>query len=315
MIGAEAVTELLVLTVPYEIAWHGDTPMVVMAEIGRGKIDTTFWDVAIKGHAKRTAVIKLDDVVLDGSDDRFTGAIHHITRCGSTTLLQQFGALNRTFALSEPFIFLELLGRSTADPSKLAMRVQKLACLFGQALAPVADQIVVKWPTLLCRHALVLNAALPRVPSVLIVRSAIEILASIEARPLGNMDAIAPELFHGPNDARGTSVPDVSLEKAARLLAANCRWIAQSGTTRIVDYTQLPDVGWREVALAFGLSLNADQIAKMAQLATINAKRPAVSFASDSAEKRRDASAPAHSLAERILQPAIDEARSALKSF
>ena len=303
------------MTVPYQIVWHGDTPLVAMAEIASDKIYPMFWRLALERDAKRTAVITLDDVVLDGNDARFIGAIHHITRCGSTSLLQQFGALDRIYALSEPMIFFELLGHASADQAKAAMRVQKLACLFGKGFAPIADQIVVKWPTLLCRHALVLNEALRDVPAVLVVRSVIEVLASIEARPLGNMHDVKPELLCGPNAALAPTPEPTGLALTAQLLAANCRWITQSIKTRIVDYTQLPIAGWQHVAPAFGITLGQAQIAQMAQSASANAKQPDRAFVADSPEKRRDASPLAQSLAKQILQPAIDEACAALKSF
>ena len=315
MTGSGPVTQRLVLTVPYEIAWHGDTPMVVMAEIDSDKIHATFWALALEKHAKRTAILKLDDVVLDECAARFIGAIHHITRCGSTTLLQQFGALDRTFALSEPLIFYELLGRASADKSKAALRVQKLACLFGKSFAPIANQIVVKWPTLLCRHALILNEALTHVPSVVIVRDAVEILASIEARPLGNMERVLPQLLYGPSELPALTDEPVGLALTAKLLAANCRWIAQSKQARLLDYAQLPDAGWQYVAPIFGNTPTAAQIEQMQTASGTNAKQPDLSFVSDSAEKRRDASPLAQFLAAEILQPAIDEARIALKSF
>lgn len=315
MIGAEAVAERQVLTVPYEIAWQGDIPLVVLAEIGSDKIHATFWNTALEKSAKRVSIIKLDDVVIDSISARFIGAIHHITRCGSTTLLQQFGALDRTFALSEPFIFLELLGRSSADQSRTAMRIKKLVYLFANGLAAVADKIVVKWPTIACRHAPMLNRALRDVPSVLIVRDAVEVLASIEAKPLGSMRHIAPDLLRGPDGLAAHTSVTTELARTAILLAANCRWIAQSRHMHWMDYTQLPDVGWQHVAPMFGITPNTGDIARMQQVSAINAKQPRTAFVSDTAEKRRDASPVAQSLANDILQPAIDEACAALKSF
>ena len=315
MIGAVAVTERQVLTVPYEIAWNGATPMVVMADIDSDKIHATFWEMALKKYAKRTAILKLDDIVVYGGEARFIGAIHHITRCGSTTLLQQFAALDRTFALSEPFIFNELLSRASADYSKAPMRVRKLACLFANGFAPIADQIVVKWPTVLCRHWQLLDDALSRQASVVIMRNAVEILSSIEARPLGNMERVLPQLLYGPGEPPALTNEPIGLALTAKLLAANCRWIAQSKQTTLLDYTQLPVAGWQIVAPIFGITPTATQIAQMQNASAMNAKQPDISFVSDSADKRRDASPLAQSLARDILQPAIDEASAALSSF
>jgi hypothetical protein len=304
-----------VLTVPFEIAWHGDTPLVAMADIDSDKIYPTFWKTALDNHAKRTAIIPLDDVIIEDKDARFVGSIHHITRCGSTALLQQFGALERTYGLSEPFIFLELLSRAGADPQKAAKRVRQLACLFGKGLAPVADRIVVKWPTLMCRHALLLNEALGQVPSVFIVRNALEILASIEAHPLGAIDCLAPQLLWGPDGPESISLNDSNLALTATMLAANCRWIAQSAQTRCLNYAQLPNVGWSSVAALFGITPMPTDIVKMQRSAGINAKSPTLAFVSDTGEKRRDASSEARSLAEQVLQPAIDEAVAAMQSL
>ena len=315
MIGIEAVAEGQVLTVPYEIVWHGETPLVAMAQIDSDKINPTFWRIALKSHAKRTSITPLDDIALDGNDARFVGAIHHITRCGSTTLLQQFGALDRIYALSEPMIFVELLARLSADQNKAAARVRKLACLFGKGFATIADRIVVKWPTLLCRHALELNEGLSHTPSVLILRNSVEVLASIEKRPLENMANVAPQLLCGPNETSSAPPEPTGLALTAKLLAANCRWIAQSTQTRLVDYAQLPDAGWEHVAPLFGIGPTAVQITQMQRASSVNAKQPELAFMADSGEKRRTASPIAQSLADEILQPAIDEARAALKSF
>lgn len=286
-----------------------------MAEIESGQTHATFWDVAVKAHGKRTSIVPLDSVELCGLERRFVGSIHHITRCGSTTLLQQFGALDRVFGLSEPFIFLQLLGRNSADPDLAKRRVQRLAALFGRGLAPLADHIVVKWPTLLCRHAQLLHAALPELQSVFLVRNAVEILASIEREPLGGMDGLAAELLCGPGEtADGINASD-KLAVTARMLAANCRWIVKSRPTRLVTYEALPAVGWEKVAPAFGMALAPEQIAQMAVQAGVNAKRSDTRFLTDSTEKQRLASPQVRSLAQDILQPAIDDACAAMRSI
>ncbi|MBK8374614.1 MAG: hypothetical protein IPN50_14410 [Sphingomonadales bacterium] len=302
-----------ILTIPYELVWRDETPLVVLAEISDDKIHTTFWGTALDKYARRSAILPLDDVVLNGNERKFTGSIHHITRCGSTSLLQQIGALDRVFGLSEPFIFLELLSRPGAETRLAEIRVRKLACLFGSGLAPVADQIVVKWPTLLCRHARLLDKALGDAPSVFLSRNPVEVLRSIEMRPLLQMENLALEYVLGPDFDETPSPLPAGLALVAHMLAANCRWIAQSAKTRRLDYRQLPDIGWQKVAPAFGLSLDDRQTAKMKRSAGVNAKQPGATFVSDSCEKRETASVLAQSLASSILQPAIDEACAQLQ--
>jgi hypothetical protein len=52
----------------------------------------------------------------------------------------------------------------------------------------------------------------------------------------------------------------------------------------------------------------------MQRTAGVNAKSPTRTFVSDADKKRREASTLAHALAEKILQPAINEARTVLPS-
>jgi hypothetical protein len=161
----------------------------------------------------------------------------------------------------------------------------------------------------------VLNEALPYLSSVVIVRDAVEILASIEARRLGNMGSIAPELLCGPDEIMATKPAPVGLALTATVLAANCRWIARSTSTPLVEYTQLPSSGWLDVAPHFGLELTDTEVGQMQRMAGVNAKSPTRTFVSDTDKKRREASTLAHALAEKILHPAINQTRAALKSF
>ena len=288
--------------------------MVAMAEIDSDKIDATFWAQAIEGHAKRKAIICLDDVELDGSDACFYWRYppyHPLRIDGIAAAIRCVGS---DFCTIGTIYFFGAPSAHLCHQSKAALRVRKLACLFGKAFAPVADHIVVKWPTLLCRHALVLHEALPDVASVVIVRDAVEILASIEARPLGNMEGVSSDLWCGPGESIPTDPAPVGLALTAKVLAANCRWIAQSTSTPLVEYAHLPDVGLQNVAPHFGLKLTDTEAGQMQRAAGVDAKSSHRVFANDTNKKRREASPLAQELTERVLQPAIDEARLALPS-
>jgi hypothetical protein len=301
------------LTVPMDIVWHEDLPMVTLGEISQGRLEATFWDDAISRHARRNALVQLDSIPLDDRPLGVAGTIHHMTRCGSTALLRQFSALDRVFSLSEPLIFIKLLARASADPDLDVARVRRLVSLFRDGLAPIADRLVVKWPTLLCRSAAVLAEALPGVPTVFIHRRPEEVLASIEANPLGKVDALPPHLMAGPGeDTLATGAAMSGIGAVARALATNCRWIAQADGVRRLDYADLPEAGWRDVAPFFGFVLSAAQSTAMSAEAARDAKNPRRTFVPDSARKRKNASVEARRLAVVEMAPALAEVTARL---
>jgi len=303
------------LTVPVDLVWQGRAPLVVLGEIPAEVLAATpTWDEAIGRHARRTSLVPLDSIPLDDRALGLIGAIHHMTRCGSTALLRQFAALEGLAGVSEPMIFFKLCNRLEVDSALAAPRVRRLISLFRDGLAPVAERMVIKWPTLLCRWADLLAAALPEVPMVFIHRRPDEVLASIEARPLGNVHDLPPRLLAGPQDDPAQVAPTDGLAAIVAALAANCRWIAQVPSVRRLDFTELPQAGWRDVAPFFGITPTAEQLSAMQSEAARDAKNRNRAFVPDSMGKRVTASPDAQRLASEVLAPALAEVTSNLAS-
>lgn len=75
------------------------------------------------------------------------------------------------------------------------------------------------------------------------------------------------------------------------------------GSGMLVDYSQLPEAVWGEIARHFGVSLSAEDIAQMHEETGFNAKKPGERFTSDTASKRREASDQVRRLAEEWIMP------------
>ncbi|HQV03268.1 MULTISPECIES: hypothetical protein [unclassified Novosphingobium] len=294
----------MTLTVPVSLRWLGDKPLVAMARIDVAALDRTFWDECTKG-ARVHEIVALDDMAIVPNRPRLSGQIFHMTRCGSTALLKQFAALDRTAVLSEPMIFLELLGQELPDQGLAALRTEKLMALFEAAFEPLATRLVVKWPTLLCRYASILQQAFPAAPAVFIHRNPIEVLASIEARPLGNVDNMAAKWRSAPQ-AEAPAAAESQLAGVAQLLGANCRWLTRTAGLRSVDYQRLPEAGWQHVAPHFKLELAPTDIERMMLASRFDAKQPSALYENDSAPKQRAASANARHLAETLIGPGLE---------
>jgi hypothetical protein len=301
------------LIVPLELRWLGDKPMVTMARIEAEALHRTFWEDCVRD-ARVEAIIALDSVTIDPQQPRICGQIFHMTRCGSTALLKQFAALEGLSVLSEPMIFVELLGRNTMDRELTRMRLRRLLSLFAVGLAPVATRIVVKWPTLLCRYASLIHEAIGDTPALFIHRDPVEVLASIEARPLGKVDSINPKWLSRP-DGESSGTGDSQLARVAQLVTANCLWIAREPSIRTLDYACMPEAGWTRVAPFFGIELDDDQRASMARAARFDAKQPQRLFKGDGSAKQAQASAMARQLAAGTIAPALAEALSAMPSL
>lgn len=301
------------LTLPIDIVWQDQHPLVLFGKIDADAIGSSpFWDVAIARNMRRTALVPLDSLPLDEGALGLAGGIHHMTRCGSTALLRQFHSLAGIVGLSEPFIFYKLLSKASADTSLAHMRLRRLVGAFRDGLAPIADRLVIKWPTLLCRSAVLLAEALPEVPMVFIYRNPEEVLASIEANPLGKVRSGADSLLQGPGENPTPNGACEGIELVAHILAANCRWIARAESVQRLDFDELPAAGWRDVAPYFGFDLTQAQVAAMQAEAARDAKAPDNAFIPDSLRKRRTASTEAAQLAMEVLQPALAEVTARL---
>ena len=167
--------------------------------------------------------------------------------------------------------------------------------------------MVIKWPTLMCRYADIVQTALPATPSLFLYRNPLEILSSIEARPLGKVEDMQPHLLAGP----GQQVTDTNvsgLAAIAHLLAANCEWIAQSGSVVSLDYARLSGAGRAAAARYFGFSLTKRQCDQIAAEASINAKLLNQVFVPDSDVKRARASEECRRLAKIVFEPSLARA-------
>lgn len=296
------MTQRLVL--PLRLVWDGDVPIVMFGAVASDRLRAPFWHDAIADPLEIVALKPLDAFAYNDSELKVAGGIYHMTRCGSTLLMRQFGRLPRVMPLSEPEIFAQLLDGPPAPAALTARRLRQLLAAHRDALSPVADRLVLKWLGLCAHHANVIAAAVPEVPTVYLHRDPVEVLASIERNALGGTDAVRPRHL----GAGFGAVPDDPIEVAALLIAYGCRALAHVPGLRSLDYATLPDATVDRVAPFFRFALSDADRAAMQAAAQTHSKDPADAevFAPDAAEKRRRATPHAVALAHRIVQPALD---------
>ena len=294
------------LELPFAIVWSPAGPIVTMGRVPAEAIAAEpFWEHAL-ARGRATRLVPLDTCDANGDPSWLAGSIHHMTRCGSTLLLRQVGAIDRVACIVEPNIFAQLLDHPDDDPARVAHRIRALVGLFRQGLAPVADRAVIKWLTNLCRYATTLRAALPDTPAIFMHRAPVEVLASIEREPLGMVEVVTRRHLQGPGEPEPKALPGSEIAIFAEMLAANCRWIARAPDVRRLDFALLPEATRACAVPYFGLTLTGEDEARMAAVAQFDVKR-GQRFTPDSAAKRAAASEEARALADHVIAPALDD--------
>ncbi len=291
--------------VPARIVWLGDRPLVEIRRISVSALNEAFWD-DVCASAPITAVRPLDAEPLPLGAGPLCGAIFHTYRCGSTLLCRQLSALPSVYAIAEPNFLTQLVLGHAQAPPVLRHRIVKVLALLSRGLGSQGQRIVVKWPGMLANHAAFLVEALPEVPMVFLHRDPVEVLASIEQRPLGNADGAPAEL--------GLAIPareSSAITQAAMVIAHLCCKVAQVPTIRHCDYKRLDPA---RVARHFGLDPDNTEQAAMAMAGSWYSKAAPGSgrFADDSAAKRAGASKEVRQTADQILAPALAVAVAAL---
>jgi hypothetical protein len=295
-----AIQQMTPIEVPTSVVWAGLNPLVEYRRIDANQLrGRHFFELAAEG--KITRVVPLDQLPDDGPS-AMIGSIHHMWRCGSTLLCRQLSVLPRVIALSEPYLFSNLLIGHPQPADLLHRRLRQLATTLSEALRPLADRIVIKWPGLLAQHAGELAAAFPAMRSVFLHRDPIEVLASIEQRPLGPTLSL-PSRYFG---AKSFVDPD-SLAAVASLLECNISAMRGRSEVKSCNYTRLTGDGTLAVANWLNLPFADDSTAQIAEITRWDAKRSPHSqqFSDDSLEKQRKASKLARDLADTLVAPSL----------
>jgi hypothetical protein len=300
--------------VPGNVIWNGDQAVVELRRIAAADLDLAFWDdIVAKGAVIGFA--SLDSPAKAGPRPALRGGIFHTYRCGSTLLCRQLSGIAGTYAVAEPAFASQLVLRAGQPIALLRARLLRVTDLLADGLGPRGTALIVKWPGLLGTRARDLAAALPDIPMLFLHRDPVEVLASIERRPLGNIGAVPAELL-AEGRVAATDPAGQALATCAAVIAACCRELAQTQGLRRCDYQDIDDPMLVRLAQLFGLPVDEPARSAMRAAGTWYSKGTpgAYKFAGDSAEKRESASALVRVLAATVLAPALQQAVSALPS-
>jgi hypothetical protein len=182
-----------------------------------------------------------------------SGFVFHLSRCGSTLVSRLLATQPGTLVVSEPAPINSLLLAAFDDETRVAY-LRLLIRALGRRRFGDERHYVLKLSSWNVRHIALFRRAFPATPAVWVQRAPAEVVASLLADPPGWRPA-------------GAAEPAAIYVEALRvMLSAVDRDIAA------VDYRDLPDAVWREIAPRFGIGLDDGDIARMRAEACYDSK-------------------------------------------
>ncbi len=203
--------------------------------------------------------------------------IFHTSRCGSTLLTQQLTELAECLAPSEPPIFDDALNycRSLSDEEQKLQLLRSVIRALGQRQTGKESHLFIK---LDCWHIAdlpLIRKAFPATPFILLYRTPKAVFDSHKKQRGLQM---VPGLINSqPLDMDSESVPVWDLDRyCLKVMRAIYRLFisyAPLENQLLLNYQQLPEFTWRELAAQFNLPLTEQKRQQMAARSTHHSKQ------------------------------------------
>jgi hypothetical protein len=302
---------------PIRLYWHGSEPWVDWCYLGAQTFIDPMFDLTVHYALQlpfntlfrhQTPLETLAEWQVRSPGLKPSGFIYHVSHCGSTLVSRLLAAVPGNLVLSEPRP-LDLLARTHQRASEVSIDrraawLEWMVSALGQPRTGKERCYFIKLDSRTTFQLPLMRRAFPNVPWILQYRNPVEVLVACLRDP----DSTTTPGVVGENYAN--IPPDEACampveEYAARVIARFFETAAEfyDGSGMLVDYSQLPEAIWGEIARHFGLALSAEDIAEMQEETSFHSKKPGERFASDTASKRREAGEQIGRLAEEWIMP------------
>lgn len=200
--------------------------------------------------------------------------IFHSSRCGSTLLSQMLATAACHVVVSEPPALNSILA-SRSPPAEQAELVRLVLRAMGRNRGSEARHLIVKFTSWNVLAAAAIHRQFPDTPMLWLQRAPLEVLASHTERPAGWFS------WRQAGD-RSLGMFGLTVDEAQAMTPARFRSRAVEALYRavhearlpfrVVDYTQLPQALWEEIARRAGLSFSGAEVERMRARARFDAK-------------------------------------------
>jgi hypothetical protein len=291
------------------LIWQATGPVVEWCHLGSRRFAHPFFDTTIQLALEspfnslfrhHTTMTALRDWAAISPGIAPTGFIFHMSRCGSTAVSQVLASLAENVVISEAGP-LDALARAHLRVPQASMEqriawLQWMVSALGQRREGNERRYFIKFDARTTLELPLVRLAFPEVPWIFVYRDPVEVLVSLVNRP----SAMA-------TPGMGGNLPGMSAEECAgRVVGLLCETAMRQFPNErglLVNYRQIPDVVWREVAEHFGCHLDAAAIARMREAGALDAKDRSRRFAADAAVRQASASEEIRRAAGRWVAP------------
>ena len=126
---------------------------------------------------------------------------------------------------------------------------------------------------------------------------------------------MSPGIVHGPPvldrpliETLAMSLEEYASQVIGTLCGCACGFVEDAAHGGLfVNYTQLPQAVWQDIAGHFGIHFSAAEVETMRNIAAFHAKHPRAKFAADGELKRLGISAAAREAAAHWIQPHFEK--------
>lgn len=303
--------------VPINIGWRTTGPFADWCHVGDARFTEPFFEHTIERLLRNPATLVFRhetplDVLADWPATEPGGFIFHMSRCGSTLLGRMLAASPRNIVISEAPPVDAILRANQWDPdADDTRRIAWLRGLLG-AYARPGCRVFVKFDGWHAVDLPLIRHAFPATPWIFLARNPIEVLVS-QLRQRGALMVPGMVNFTLPGVDLAAAMAMPPAEYCSRVLGSICEAAAdaaQDGGGKVIDYADLPDAFFSEIAPAFGISFTPEERAAVLAVTQFDAKSPALGFESDAAGKQRDATDAMREAVARWIAPHYERLRA-----
>jgi hypothetical protein len=216
------------------------------------------------------------------------GLVMHMSRCGSTLLMQSLALSGCVAPVTEATPVNQLLSRDLPEPERALLLRALIRALVSLDDAATPLPAVIKFTSWNVLFLDVIRAAFPNTPWLFVYREPLEVLAS-------HGRGFAPWLSDDFLDtlARARRVPSFNglrgEQRCAAMLAAYGQTVLgmSPGPANLLSYRQLPEALQIDVPARFGLTTSAVQRERIVNACRIYSKDPSRTVVFDPVAERR----------------------------
>lgn len=307
---------------PIRVNWPGAEPMIDWVYAGDACFSESFFDHTIERLLQKPfnlAFRRLTDVdalrlcATELPTIKPTGFIFHVSRCGSTLVSRTLASLEQNVVISEASPLDWMIRANVRRPEITNEEhinwIRWMMSALAQKRESCAEHFFVKFDAWHTLYFDLIEEAFPDVPWIFLYRNPAEVLVSHEKqRGAGTLPGVIEHRIDGLSLIEALQFPPE--EYPAFVLAEICRAALtrrDSVNAMFVNYAQLPQFMYGEILRHFNVDYSSDDIARMSEAASYNAKSPSLKFTSDTEEKRREASGEIDAIAEKYFGTIYEE--------